>query len=210
MGVAGDSDEETFAHNDHIAPYTGVGTTFVTVDDMGKNFDPGRLISTGNTLDFAITSKQGFFSVATPQGERFTRAGSFLVNGDGQLVTTEGYPVNGKEGPLKVQGNAVELSEDGNLRVDGRPAGGVKVVTFPFPERLQKLGGSLMAPIDPANSPRIMENPKLAQGVVESSNVNAVREMVRMIEATRSYTTMQKAMNAADEMNQKTISLAQV
>ena len=54
MGVASESDEETFAHHEHLAPYTGVGAFFVSVADMGKNLAPGRLITTGNNLDFAI------------------------------------------------------------------------------------------------------------------------------------------------------------
>ncbi|NIP73067.1 MAG: flagellar hook-basal body complex protein, partial [Gammaproteobacteria bacterium] len=65
----------------------------------------GRLIQTGNQLDFAIVSGDGFFSVGTPQGERFTRAGNFTLNHEGLLVTAEGYPVNGKNGPIKVEGN---------------------------------------------------------------------------------------------------------
>jgi flagellar basal-body rod protein FlgF len=209
MGVAHESDEETFAHHEHLAPYTGVGTFFVSVADMGKNMSPGRLNATGNTLDFAFVSQDGFFSINTPQGERFTRAGSFTLNAEGQLVTPEGFPVNGKEGPLTIQGSEIRLGEDGTVQVDGRPVGGLKVVTFPFPSRLQKMGGSLFAPGDEENAPRILEDVRLAQGMVETSNVNTVRELTRMIEANRAYTTMQKALTTSDEMNKQAISLAQ-
>lgn len=210
MGVASESDEETFAHHEHLAPYTGVGAFFVSVADMGKNLAPGRLITTGNTLDFAIVSKDAFFSIATPQGERFTRAGNFALNQDGQLVTADGFPVNGKEGPLIIKGTDVRLGEDGSILVDSEPIGGLKMVTFPFPERLQKMGGAMFAPDDEENAPIIPDEVELTQGMVESSNVEAIKELVRMIEANRSYKSMQQALTASDDMNKQAITLAQV
>ena len=121
MGVARESDEETFAHNEFLAPYTGVGTFFVSTADMGKDFSPGGMTTTGNDLDFAIVSQEGFSSIATPQGERFTRAGNFRLNQDKQLVSAEGFPVNGKEGPIKIEGTDIRLGEDGSVLVDGKP-----------------------------------------------------------------------------------------
>lgn len=210
MGVARESDEEQFANHEHLAPYTGVGTFHVGVAGMGTHQDQGRLINTGNDLDFALTSKDAWFSVDTPQGERFTRAGEFQLNADGQLVTAEGYAVNGQQGPLMLDGNEVHLNEDGSILVDGEPAGNLRIVTFPFPERLDKMGGSLFAPGDAENQPRIQENVRLAQGMVEGSNVEAVQEMTRMIQANRAYTSMQKALNIADGMNEQAITLAKV
>jgi flagellar basal-body rod protein FlgG len=210
VGVPSASDEELFTDGEHLAPYSGLGQSHVVTADMGRNFATGRPTPTGNDLDFAIVSPKGFFSVQTPQGERFTRAGTFRLNHDRQLVTSEGYPVNGKEGPLVIKGEKLQVSEDGSARVDGQPAGGIKVVTFPFPERLQKLGGSLFAPVDAGNLPRILEDVQLAQGYIESSNVEAVKEMTRMIEANRAYTSMQKAISVADETNQRALTLAQV
>ncbi len=209
MGVASESDEEPFAHHEHLAPYTGVGTFYVSIADMGKNMSPGRLVTTDNQLDFAIVSDEGFFSIDTPQGERFTRAGNFTIDGEGQLVTRDGYPVNGKEGPLSIQGNNVELGEDGSVLVDGERAGGLKMVTFPFPERLQKMGGAMFAPGDAENTPRILEDVQLAQGMLESSNVDSVQELIRMIQANRAYTTMQKTLTASDDMNRQAITLAE-
>lgn len=210
MGVASESDEETFAHHEHLAPYTGVGTFYVSVADMGKNMSQGRLQSTNNKLDFAIVSEDGFFSVDTPQGERYTRGGNFHLNQDGLLVTADGYRVNGKEGPIAIKGSDVRLGEDGSVMVDGQRAGAIKVVSFPFPQRMQKMGGALFAPADPENTPRITEDVKLSQGMLEGSNVDTVREMVRMIDANRAYTTMQKALSAADDMNRQAITVAQV
>src|SRR3989304_3301239 len=188
MGVASESDEEQFFHHEHLAPYTGVGQGYTAVTDMGKNYQQGRLVHTGNNLDFALTDRKSFFSVVTPQGERFTRAGNFRLNTENQLITAEGLTVNGKEGALVVNGKDVQGSEDGTVIVDGKTVGGMRIVSFPRPDRLQKLGNTLFAPIAADNQPRIEENVQMVQGSVEGSNVEAVSEMVKMIEANRSYT----------------------
>ena len=132
------------------------------------------------------------------------------MSSENQLVTAEGLTVNGKEGPLTIEGEDVQVTEDGTILVDGEAIGGMKVVTFPFPERLQKLGNSLFAPIDEENAPRIVENVELVQGSVETSNVEVVTEMVRMIQAQRSYETIQRAIRAEDEINRQANTLAEV
>lgn len=215
MGVANESDEELFAHNEHLAPYTGVGTFFVAVADMGVNHSPGAPVITGNKLDFTLNKEGQFFSIQTPQGERFTRGGNFMINQDGTLVTNEGFPVNGKPvdgkiSTITIKGNDLRVSDDGTVNVDGKQVGGMKIVTFPFPQRLQKFGGTMFAPNDPENLPKIVDDPSLTQGTLESSNVNAVKELVRMIQANRAYTSMQKAITAADSMNRSALTLAEV
>ncbi|MEE8434627.1 MAG: flagellar hook-basal body protein, partial [bacterium] len=186
------------------------GTYFVSVADMGKNLSQGRVKRTGEPLDMALVNPEGYFTISTPQGERFTRAGNFHLNQDKQLVTAEGFPVTGKDGPIIVQGGKLEVSGDGTVLVDGQRVGGMKIVTFPFPDRLQKLGGSLMAPVDVENNPRILEDVSLVQGSLESSNVDSFKEMVRMIQANRAYASMQRALTSADDMNQKAITLAEI
>lgn len=210
MGVAGESDEETFATQDHLPPYSGVGVSYVATADMGKDFTSGRPTPTGKDTDLAVISSKGFFSIQTPAGERYTRAGNFTLNSDRQLVTAEGYQVLGKEGPLTIRGSKFEVGDDGTVTVDDQAIGGLKIVTFPYPDRLQKLGGAMFAPLDPENTARPLEDVQVAQGFIESSNVNAVKEMTTMIEANRAYTSMQRALTAADDMNQKALTLAQV
>ncbi|MDH4120839.1 MAG: flagellar hook-basal body protein [Deltaproteobacteria bacterium] len=210
MGTPNMSDEEGFFDMEHLPPYSGVGQSFVTVADMGKDYTPGRLVTTNNQLDFALPDKESFFSVNTPQGERYTRAGAFRLNPDNKLVTVEGFQVNGKDGPITLDGQDIQVSEDGLFTVDGKKMGGFKIVTFPNPDRLQKLGYGLFAPVDEANPARVQETVKVMQGVTESSNVNAMKEMAKMIEANHAYTAMQKAIGSEDDMNKKAISLAQV
>lgn len=210
LGTASESPNEPFFHYEHLPPYTGRGRGYVEVADMGKNYEQGRIVRTGNDLDFALTDRNSFFSVETPQGERFTRAGNFRLSTDNELITAEGLTVNGKEGPLTVEGEEVQVSEDGTVTVDGEPTGGMKIVSFPYPERLQKLGNSLFAPIDRENAPRIKEGVQMVQGAVESSNVDSVKEMVKMIEANRAYSSTQRALTTEDELNRQAVSLARV
>ncbi len=187
-----------------------MGTFYVSVADMGKNLSQGRVRRTGEPLDIALVNPDGYFSITTPQGERYTRAGNFHLNQDKQLVTAEGFPVNGKEGPIVIEGNELEVSGDGSVIVDGQRIGGMRIVTFPFPDRLQKLGNSLMAPVDAENNARILEDVNLVQGSLESSNVDSFKEMTRMIQANRAYASMQRALRSADDMNEQAISLAEV
>lgn len=210
FGMPSLSDEELFTHFEHLPPYSGVGTHYVSVVDMGINLTQGRIAYTGNDLDMALANPKGYFSIETPQGERFTRSGNFRLDKENRLITAEGFLVNGKDGPLAVVGGKIEVSEDGSVIVDGALVGGMKVVTFPFPERLQKLGNSLYAPVDGENEPRILEDVRMVQGSLESSNVDTFKEMSRMIQANRAYALMQKALISSDEMNKGAISLAEL
>lgn len=210
FGTPSMSNEEDFAHFEHLSPYSGMGQSFVSVADMGKNFSQGRMRVTGNDLDLALANPKGFFSVTTPQGERFTRAGNFHLNKEGQLITAEGLTINGKKGPLTIKGNKIEVVEDGSVVVDGQRTGGLKIVTFPYPERLQKMGNSLFAQVDGENMPRVLEDVKIVQGSLETSNVDTFKEMVRMIQTNRAYGSMQKALTTSDEMNRNAVTLAEV
>ena len=210
MGTPSVSDEEQFYHYEHIPPYGLLRQHFTATADMGKDYSEGSMIRTGNPLDFALTDKTSFFSVTTPQGERYTRAGNFRLDDNHRLITAEGVLVNGKDGPLVLKGNEISLSADGSLQVDGKKVGGLKIVTFPHPERLQKLGNSLFAPVDEGNLHTIQENVHIVQGTLEGSNVETMKEMVRMIEANQAYASMQKAIASEDEINKKAITLAEV
>ncbi len=93
------------------------------------NQEEGAALTTGNTFDFAINGN-GFFKVQTPDGVRYTRAGSFDLNSEGQLITPSGHLVLGEGGSITIQGDDVSLSSDGGLLVDGRDAGRLDIVTF--------------------------------------------------------------------------------
>jgi flagellar basal-body rod protein FlgF len=150
------------------------------------SFAQGELERTGGTYDLAIEG-DGFFLVATPQGERLTRAGAFSPSAEGTLVTMEGYPVLDAGGTpvfLPPDATDVAVARDGTLSTDGRPIGQIGVVMPLDMQAMTREGGLLFAAeagFEPVESPRIM------QGFTEASNVNSILQLARMVEVQRAY-----------------------
>lgn len=204
--VPPESGQEQFLTHEYLDMYVGMDKSTVAVDESGKNFSMGPMRTTDNPLDLALTS-DGFFTISTPQGDRFTRAGSFTIAPDKTLVTKEGFAVLGEQGPIQVNGNKVDIDDDGGVFVDGALVDRLNLVKFRDKAGLQKLGNSFYAPVDLDNPPIRSREVQVKQGMLEQSNVNSVKEMVRMIQANRSYETVQKAMRRSDGLNEKAISL---
>ena len=164
--------------------------------------------STGNNLDFALAN-EGFFTIATPQGERFTRAGNFQLDSAGRIVTNDGYPVLGRNGGITIKEGSIGVSESGLLSVDGIIADSFRLVRFRNQDQLQKLGQGFFAPVNSNDLPVASDEIKLRQGMLEDSNVNSMLEMTRMITATRAYESVHKALSRIDRLDEKAISLIQ-
>jgi flagellar basal-body rod protein FlgF len=180
-----------------LSPYA---PPFDSVIDLSN----GSLKKTGNPLDVAI-SGPGFFAVDTPDGEQYTRKGSFIVDVDGNLTTADGFPVLGEGGPISVKGSQVSIDEAGNVSADGKVAGRLKLVSFRTPETLEKTGDALFKANDPANPPQAAQAVSLSQGYLEQSNVNAVQTMTQLIETTRIFETYQKVIAAIDQADGKAV-----
>ena len=116
--IVPESLEERFLSHEYLDDYVGMDKSAVIVDEVGKNFEPGRMRFTGNDLDFAIAN-EGFFTIETPQGERFTRNGNFQMDSEGRIVTNEGFFVLGEKGPITVKNGPVHIDESGQVHVDG-------------------------------------------------------------------------------------------
>lgn len=175
----------------------------VKFDQVSSDVDQGGLVQTGRQLDCAISGK-GYFCVQTPQGERYTRNGSFSIDSEGQLVTSEGYAVQGESGQIFVTGSDVAIGSGGEVIVDGSRAGKLKVVDFESPDKLVKAGSAFFAAPDgvvPADSTEA----SVVQGSLESSNVKTVKEMVDMIDTLRAFQANQKVIQLKDEMLNKSI-----
>jgi flagellar basal-body rod protein FlgG len=188
----------------------GLGSRAVAT---ARNFETGNLRSTGAPLDLAIEG-QGFFQITMPGGETgYSRAGTFHVNGQGQVVTNEGYQM---EPAITIPPNAtsVTISKDGIVSVtlpgQGAPqqVGTIEISMFQNPAGLTPKGGNLFtattASGDPINGvPGTDGMGTLAQGMVEDSNVSVVEEMVNMILGQRAYEANSRVIRAADEMLQQ-------
>ena len=206
--IAPESLEERFLSHEYLDDYVGMDKSAVVVDEVGKNFEPGRMRSTGNDLDFALAN-EGFFTIATPQGERFTRAGNFQLDSTGRVVTNDGFPVLGNNGAITIKEGSVHVNESGQLSVDGIILDSFHLVRFRNQDNLQKFGQGFFAPININDVPIPSDEIRIQQGMLEDSNVNSMLEMTRMITATRAYESVHRALSRIDKLDEKAISMVQ-
>jgi flagellar basal-body rod protein FlgG len=185
----------------------GLGTKAVAT---ARNFSTGNLKSTGGPLDLAIDGA-GFFQVSMPDGTTaFTRSGAFHLNGQGVIVTSEGYPL---EPAITVPATAtsVTISKDGvvSATIAGQTAaqqlGTITLASFTNPAGLTPVGGTLFTPTTASGDaqtgpPSADGRGGLQQGFLEDSNVSVVEEMVNMIIGQRAYEANSRVIKAADDM----------
>ncbi len=186
-----------------------LGTGSKTVATV-RNFSQGNLTQTGNSLDVAINGG-GFFQIAMPDGTTsYTRDGSFQQDAQGQLVNSNGLVV---QPPITVPQNAdsITIASDGTVTVQirGQAAaqqlGQLQLATFVNAGGLQSLGGNLFAETTASGAPTLATPGQngagtLTQGMVETSNVNVVEELVNLIAAQRAYEINSKAVTTSDQM----------
>lgn len=184
------------------------------VDASGSytDFTQGSLRPTGNRLDLAIEGK-GFFEVLAPQGVRYARAGNLAIDGQGRLVTKQGYPVLSKteaEDPqsrtITITSPNISVSSSGEIFQDGQSVGALSVINVSQKEALLKNGMGMYSLKENYNA-QVDKNPdvKIHQGFVENSNVNIIQEMTDMIQATRVFESAQKAIKAFDSMDDRLV-----
>jgi len=187
----------------------GLGSKVAAV---AKIFTQGDYKQTGNELDLAIDGR-GFFQITTPEGEiAYTRAGSFKLDGDGNIVTSDGYLL---EPQITVPTNAIQLTigPDGTVTVmnagETSPSeiGNIETARFANPAGLIGIGKNLFMESETSGTPTTGTPGEdglgtISQGYLEMSNVNVVEEMVNMILAQRAYEINGKAIQTADEMLQ--------
>ncbi|MTI46853.1 flagellar hook-basal body protein [Sporosalibacterium faouarense] len=183
-----------------------IGTTSggVRLDRVATNFIQGDLRQTGNQLDFALKG-DGFFKVHTPQGDMYTRDGSFTLNENGELITTEGYFVLGQYGSIVAEGDDFTINEKGQIINNGEAIDSLDIVTLDNIEDLRKQGNNLYK-LEEGVEPQESEfNGQVIRGYLEGSNVDTIKEMVKMITLMRNYESNQKIIRSHDEMLGKAI-----
>ena len=168
------------------------------------NLKEGGYMQTNNSLDLAIHGN-GYFKVQTPNGERLTRAGQFLVNSEQQLVNQQGHLVLAGGGPIVINGNDVAIGKDGSVSVDGQLAGVIEMVTAANLDDLQKEGSNLFKIINGGAEEPATEA-TMSQGYLEKSNVSVMSEMTAMLDLHRAYEAQQKIVSSIDDMDGKAIS----
>ena len=143
--------------------------------------------TTGNELDVAISGK-GYFSVQDPNGNVFyTRNGHFHVDSQGQIVTTKGYPVLdafGKPLTVNLNDSTITIANDGTITAASGRRGRLGVVQFPNEQDMDAVGDSMFKT---TQKPTPATNVKFLSGMLESSNVEPIIELTKMVDVLRSY-----------------------
>jgi flagellar basal-body rod protein FlgG len=186
-----------------------LGTGVRTVATQ-KIHTQGAPVPTGNNLDVMVEGK-GFFQILMPDGNLgYTRDGAFQVNAQGQLVTSSGYLL--QPAITIPQGTvSVDIGSDGTVtgtvagQAQPNQLGNIQLADFINPAGLQAIGQNLFIETVASGAPQVgtpgLEGlGQLQSGSVEGSNVNAVEELVNMIETQRAYEMNSKAISTADQM----------
>ncbi|WP_029898414.1 flagellar basal-body rod protein FlgF [Desulfohalovibrio reitneri] len=191
------------------------------LSEQSTDFTQGGLKLTGNPLDLAIQG-EGFFQVRDQNtGDTFlTRNGNFTRNAQGQVIDSNGNQLLAGGGPLELPSSeTVRIDAAGNVRVGDRTLGQIDLVRPQDPGALEKVGNNLFRAPEGAEQlqtaqavvPEGQDTPvveaTINQGYLESSNVEVVTEMVRMIETQRSFEAYSKIMQNTDQIDKRVIQL---
>ncbi|MBI4776589.1 MAG: flagellar hook-basal body protein [Deltaproteobacteria bacterium] len=172
--------------------------------------EPAALEHTGDPLDVAIKG-DGFFVLRNGDQEIYTRRGRFSIDGEGNLLSTDGLPVMGADGPIRIpngggaQPNELTIEPDGAIFNGGQQVGQLKVVRMPEEGRLSKVGDTAFTMGTDVQPAPAGEKMQVVQGYLERSNVSVVKEMTDMISSMRSFETYQKVVQMVDELKGKFI-----
>lgn len=168
---------------------------------MATDFSQGPMTPTTNPLDVAI-SGEGFFTIDDGDKTMYTRDGHFNRGADGIMRTSSGLPVMGQTGWIDLGMGAdnigeINISQQGDIYVNDEFIDRLEISSFTNQSELQKHGGNLYSAKKNAIDNRV-EEPVILQGKIEGSNVEAVHEMVELIEIQRNFETSQKILQTLD------------
>lgn len=190
----------------HERPFAQALDAAIDVGDGDRRLDfrTGTTAPTNRDLDFAIEG-QGFFTVETPGGPRYTRNGHFDRNMDNLLVSSEGHPVLGEDGPIELPAEgAVEVDPNGTVRANGAVVGKLAIAHFEDMTRLRRDGGSLFSA--PGVTPEPLEEPLVYGRMLEGSNVNVADRMARVVELQRNFEALQRGLGVMmNDLNSRAI-----
>ena len=171
------------------------------VIDAGTPLDLtlGPVEPDGNPLHVAVKGG-AFLVVRTRTGERFTRNGALEVDPQGNLVTSEGYAVQGENGPITIgqQETGLSIAPDGTISTNLGVRGRVRLVTFDKPQSLKSEGGNLFSSKDQPKPAGI--DGRLEPGALERSNVKPVIEMTRLMDVNRTYSMVSSVISRLDDL----------
>lgn len=173
--------------------------SFPQIGKTVRDDSQGGMALTGKQLDIAIAG-QGYFMVTTPYGPMFTRNGSLTVSKDGLLVNQDGYPITSPGGgqiELTEKDVDISIKEDGQVRSGDEERGQIGVFVFDNDELLERVGKGLFRTSQPT---KVSENFRIAQGMLETSNVNSVTSMTSLVDVSRNIENIDKLASSHNDM----------
>lgn len=193
--------KDTLSFRDYLIPKDAPalapdGRAMTYLASMKTDFSGGNIVKTNNPFDIAIDGS-GFIAL---EGERYTKRGDLRKDAAGTLTTAGGVKVLGSSGqPITLPEGHMDIDSKGSISVNGAAVGNIKVVDFENTDTLSKSGDSMFT----ATQAGTDSKSSVAQGYVEKSNVDVVKDMVRMISAFREFEAYQKIIQGFDEAASK-------
>jgi flagellar basal-body rod protein FlgF len=189
------ADDNDFAGIDQIVHYT---QDWTTVHDMSA----GAVEQTGSELDVALMG-EGFLTVQTAGGTRYTRSGALAIDATGTLVDLNGNPVLGGSGAIKFDDSDIDITiaSDGTVSTNNGSKGKLAIAEFVDPQILAREGDNYFS----GPTPDAPVNTRVMQGAIERSNVSGVTEITTMIRVQRAYQSLASLMQRQDELRSTAI-----
>ena len=185
-----------------LFPLRGNEISYVGISGIHKDLSQGSPIETKNPFDLMIEG-DGFFSVNTPEGVRYTRNGAFSLNAEGALIDQMGNTILGEKGTIFLKDQKVEINRLGEIYQGETLLDRIQIIKFENSEQLQNVGKNYLFFDGDSNGISRIDMPTLKQGYLESSNVNAIKNLTQLILAHRSYEAYHKAIKNMDGMMDK-------
>lgn len=181
-----------------VSPHA-LGNAYVKVAETVHDMSDGTMETTGVDTHLALRGR-GFFMVEGENGPVLQRSGNFTMNREGQLVNQRGQRVLTEAGPLEIPDRErMIIDQDGVVRTDqGGEIGRLRIVDT---EEATPIGHGQWQPVGALVAAN--DTVQVLQGSLEKSNVDPIRGMVELMEASRYFETYQKAMQTTDELDGK-------
>ncbi len=222
--VVGDFERifQTFRDEMPLKNHTKEGAKFLNrslnrvphIVERFTDFSEGVIKHTGNSLDLALKNGNYFYMVDTPTGVRLTQNGSFILNENGAISTKEGYTLladdflttNNREIRIP-QNSTITVDKNGNIYADNEHIAKIFIASVNNLKELFKEGDTLLNMKNLEESVIQMEDGDyIAQGYLQMSNVNPIKEMISLIEVNRFIEMYQKVMTShMNDLNQEAI-----